>query len=479
MLFKKKINTYFFLFFPLKLKINLNVTIFFTFMEELSSFFLKSQRKIVNQVVIAFAAVILLGALILMLPIMTHGHKVSFIDALFTSTSATCVTGLIVQDTATFFTSTGKAIILILIQMGGLGIMTVTSIFGIILGRKINLGDRFYLKTSFGAEKPFSASRFFLIIAATTVIIEVLGSTAIACGLFFKLGQTLKISIISGVFHSVSAFNNAGFSLYSKNLEGFVSDPTFSVTIMLLIVFGGIGFSVISEFIEYKRVKRFSVHAKIVMLVTLLLIIVGALAFFLMEFNNPGSIGGMQTGAKILASFFQSITPRTAGFNTVNMAALNEATLFILVILMFIGASPGGTGGGIKTTTFAAITMAGFYSFKGQKNITIFKRKIPHRIILRALTLTLTALLLVLSATIAIMIIEKESFIKVVFEVTSAFGTVGLSTGITPGLTVASKYILIICMFIGRVGISSLSLIIASRVLPEKIERPEESISIG
>jgi len=448
-------------------------------MEETSGFFLKSQRRIVNQVVIAFAAVILLGALILMIPIMTHGHKVSFIDALFTSTSATCVTGLIVQDTATFFTATGKAIILILIQMGGLGIMTVTSIFGIILGRKINLGHRFYLKTSFGAEKPFSAARFFLIIAVTTIIIEVLGAASIACSLFFKFGQTLKSSIISGVFHGVSAFNNAGFSLYSKNLEGFVSDPTFSITIMLLIVLGGIGFSVISEFIEYRRVKKFSLHTKIVIIVTAFLIIAGALAFFLMEFDNSKSIGSMSNGTKVLASFFQSVTPRTAGFNTVNMAALNEATLFILVILMFIGASPGGTGGGIKTTTFASISMAGFYSFRGQKNITLFKRKIPQGIILRSLTLTLTALLLVLSATIAIMLIEKESFIKVVFEVTSAFGTVGLSTGITPSLSVASKYILIMCMFVGRVGISSLSLIIASRVLPEKIERPEETISIG
>ena len=306
-----------------------------------------------------------------------------------------------------------------------------------------------------------------------------MGAASIACSLFFKFGQTLKSSIISGVFHGVSAFNNAGFSLYSKNLEGFVSDPTFSITIMLLIVLGGIGFSVISEFIEYRRVKRFSLHAKIVIIVTAFLIIAGALAFFLMEFDNSKSIGSMSNGTKVLASFFQSITPRTAGFNTVNMSALNEATLFILVILMFIGASPGGTGGGIKTTTFASISMAGFYSFRGQKNITLFKRKIPQGIILRSLTLTLTALLLVLSATIAIMLIEKESFIKVVFEVTSAFGTVGLSTGITPGLSVASKYILIMCMFVGRVGISSLSLIIASRVLPEKIERPEETISIG
>ena len=448
-------------------------------MEEPSGFFLKSQRKIVNQVVLAFAGVILAGALILMLPAMTHGHKVSFIDALFTSTSATCVTGLIVQDTATFFTPFGKSIILVLIQMGGLGIMTVTSIFGIILGRKINLGDRFYLKTSFGADNPFSAAKFFVIIAITTVIIELTGALAIASALFFKFGQTLKYSFISGVFHSVSAFNNAGFSLYTKNLEDFISDPTFSITIMLLIIFGGIGFSVISEFIEYKRVRKISLHTKIVLIVTSFLIVAGALAFYLIEFNNPNSIGGMSSGTKVLASFFQSVTPRTAGFNTVKMTALSEATLFIMVILMFIGASPGGTGGGIKTTTFASISLAGFYSFRGQKNITLFKRKIPQQIIFRSLTLTMTALLLVLSATTAIVLIEKTSFINTVFEVTSAFGTVGLSTGMTPGLSVASKYILIICMFIGRVGISSLSLIIASRVLPEKTGRPEESISIG
>jgi len=448
-------------------------------MEELSSYFLKSQRKIVNQVVIAFAAVILIGAFILMIPVMTHGQKISFIDALFTSASATCVTGLIVQDTATFFTATGKAIILILIQIGGLGIMTVTSIFGIILGRKINLGNKFYLKTSLGTEKPFSAARFFLIIAITTFGIELLGSISIAATLVFRHGQALRSSVTSGVFHSISAFNNAGFTLYSENLEGFVSDPAFGIIIMLLIVIGGIGFSVISEFIEYRRLRKFSLHAKIVLLVTALLIIAGALVFFLIEFNNPKSIGNMSGGTKVLASFFQSITTRTAGFNTVNMATLNEATLFIIVILMFIGASPGGTGGGIKTTTFATITLTGFYSFRGQRNISLFKRKIPQGIILRALTLTLTALLLILSASITIMLIEKESFIKIIFEVTSAFATVGLTTGITQGLTVASKYILIICMFIGRVGISSLSLIIASRVLPVRIERPEESISIG
>jgi len=448
-------------------------------MEELSSFFLRSQRKTVNQIILAFALAIITGALILMIPIMTRSGKISFIDALFTATSATCVTGLIVQDTATFFTAGGKSVILFLIQIGGLGIMTVTSFFALMLGRKINLGDRFYIKTSFGVNKKFSSARFFVIIAITTIFIELMGSLSLAAVLFFKFGQSVRSSFISGIFHSVSAFNNAGFSIYSKNLEGFAGDPTFNITVMLLIVTGGIGFSVISEILEYRRTKKISLHTKIVLLTTFMLIIIGALLFFLMEFKNPASIGNLPNRTRVLASFFQSITPRTAGYNTINMATLNEATLLILVILMFIGASPGGTGGGIKTTTFASITLGGIYSFKGQKNISIFKKRIPQAIVLRALTLTLTAILLVLTASIAIMLIERESFIKVIFEVTSAFGTVGLSTGITPELTTASKAILIACMFIGRIGISALSLAIASRVHPEKIERPEESISIG
>jgi trk system potassium uptake protein TrkH len=448
-------------------------------MEEHSSFLLKSQRKIVNRVALAFAGVIITGTLLLMLPIMTKNHNISFIDALFTSTSATCVTGLIVQDTSTFFSGFGKAIILLLIQFGGLGIMTITSIFGLILGRKINFGDRFYLKTSFGTEKLFSAARFFAIIASTTIIIELLGTLIVTTDLFFKYKESFKNSLISGLFHSVSAFNNAGFSLYSSNLEKFVSDPFFSITIMLLIIIGGIGFSVISEFLQFKSIKKFSLHSKIVILTTTLLILVGAIVFYLFEFKNNNSIGNLSIGARILSSFFQSVTARTAGFNTIRISNLKEATLLVITILMFIGASPGGTGGGIKTTTFASITLAGFYSFRGYKNISIFKKRIPHSIVFRALTLTLTALLLVIIATIAIMLIEGENFIKVLFEVTSAFGTVGLSTGITPELSVASKYILIAVMFIGRVGISSLSLIIASRIRPEKIERPEESITIG
>lgn len=447
-------------------------------MEDLSSYFLKSQRKIVNRVILAFAIAIITGAFLLMLPPMTV-NGITFIDAFFTSASAICVTGLIVQDTSTFFTVYGKAIILILIQIGGLGVMTITSIFALMLGRKINLGDRFYLNTSFGSNKIFSPSRFFLIIASTTIIIELIGTGILTMLFHFKYAYPLKNAFIHGLFHSVSSFNNAGFSLYSNNFASFTGDFVLNITVMILIITGGIGFSVLSEILALKKTKKLSLHAKIVLSTTGILIFLGTAAFFLLEFRNPETIATLSPGVKVLSSFFQSVTPRTAGFNTVNIAAANEATLLMLLILMFIGASPGGTGGGIKTTTFASITLSGVAAIKGRTSITIFKKRIPRGTVYRALTLTLTAILIILAASTAIMIIEKESFIKVVFETTSAFGTVGLSTGITPLLATPSKVILILLMFIGRVGISLLSLTIASRVRPEKIERPEESISIG
>ncbi len=447
-------------------------------MDDLSSYFLKSQRQIVNRVVLAFAVTIILGALILKTPAMTV-NGISFIDAFFTSASAICVTGLTVQDTSTFFTVYGKGIILILIQIGGLGVMTITSIFALMLGRKINLGDRFYLNTSFGSNKIFSPAKFFLIIASTTITIELIGTGVLSLLFYLKYAYPFKDAFIHGLFHAISAFNNAGFSIYSNNLAGFTSDFTLNIIIMLLIIIGGIGFSVLSEIIALKRTKKLSLHAKIVLFTTAFLIIFGTISFFLLEFQNPETIGSLNPEAKVLSSFFQSVTPRTAGFNTVNISALNETTLILLIILMFVGASPGGTGGGIKTTTFASITLSGVAALKGRTSITIFKKRIPRGTVYRALTVTMTAILLILAASIAIMIIEKESFIKTIFEATSAFGTVGLSTGITPLLGIASKIILISLMFIGRVGISILSLAIASRVTPERIERPEESIYLG
>jgi trk system potassium uptake protein len=448
-------------------------------MKELSLISSKTQKQIGVQVMAAFAAAILTGALILMIPPMTSGGQIRFIDALFTSTSAICVTGLIVQDTAKYFTDLGKSVILILIQCGGLGIMTIGSIFGLILRKKIQIKDKFYIDSSFGPRQQFTAAKFFAMIATVTAVVEISGSLILTSLLYFKYAYPLKTAFAYGFFHSVSAFNNAGFALYSTNLEILASDIVANIDIMLLIIIGGIGFPVISEILSYRRTRKFSLHAKVVFLVTGILIFGGAIILFLFEFKNPASIGGKPFVTQLLASFFQVVSARTAGFNTINIGKLTQSSLFFLTLLMFIGASPGGTGGGIKTTTFAVVTAGAFSSLRGRNQVVMFKRKLPEGVFSRALTVMLAAIVLVVCSTIGVMIFEKCSLTEAVFEVTSAFGTVGLSTGITFGLTVSSKVILILCMYIGRIGISTLALALAMRSSSDRVFHSEESVTIG
>ncbi len=448
-------------------------------MKDIPLFSSRTQNKIAKQVLLGFAVAIILGSAILLIPQMTQGGKISYIDAVFTSTSAICVTGLIVQDTPTYFTDMGKIVLLILIQIGGLGIMTVGSIFGLILGRKIHIRDKFYINSSFGSKQQFSASKFFMVIAGTTFTIEFVAFAIMTAIFYFKHLYPLRTSMTFSLFHTISAFCNAGFSLYSSSLQSFSSDIPLNIIFMVLIVLGGIGFPVISEIIAYRRIKKFSIHAKVVMISTACLILIGAVMFFLLEFNNPESIAGKPISIKILSSFFQSITARTAGFNTTNIAGLNVATIFFLAFLMFIGASPGGTGGGIKTTTFAAVTAGGFSSISGRSDVVLLKRKMPQRLIYRALTLTITAIAIVIISTIGLLVFEKCSLKEALFEAISAFGTVGLSTGITQTLSIPGKIILILSMFIGRIGISTLSVAIAIRGAINKMTYPEDTITIG
>lgn len=448
-------------------------------MKEIPVISSKTQRLIGIQVMAAFAGAILTGALILMIPQMTVSGSIRFVDALFTSTSAICVTGLIVQDTAKYFTDLGKSVILVLIQLGGLGIMTVGSIFGLILGKKIQIKDKFYIDSSFGPRQSFRASRFFGVIAVTTVIIEAAGTLVMFLLLHFKYGYPLKTSFLYGLFHSVSAFNNAGFALFSNNLEGLVSDVVANLNIMLLIIIGGIGFPVISEIVNYRKTRRFSVHAKVVFFVTAILIFGGALVFWLFEFKNPQTLAAKPFGTQVLSSFFQVVTARTAGFNTLPTGRLTQFTLFFLTILMFIGASPGGTGGGIKTTTFAVVTAGSLSALRGRNQVVLFRKKLPEGVFQRALTVTFAAMVLVIASTIGILLLEKCSLTEAIFEVTSAFGTVGLSTGITFGLTAGSKVILILCMYIGRIGISTLALALAMRTSADRLFHVEENVTIG
>ncbi|OQA21035.1 MAG: Ktr system potassium uptake protein B [Actinobacteria bacterium ADurb.Bin346] len=448
-------------------------------MKEIPVISSKTQRLIGFQVMAAFAGAILTGALILMIPHMTVSGSIRFVDALFTSTSAICVTGLIVQDTAKYFTDLGKSVILILIQLGGLGIMTVGSIFGLILGKKIQIKDKFYIDSSFGPRQPFRASRFFGIIAVTTAVIELTGTFVMFLLFHFKYAYPLKTSFLYGLFHSVSAFNNAGFALYSNNLEGLVSDAVANLNIMLLIIIGGIGFPVISEIISYRKTRKLSLHAKVVFLVTFILIFGGALVFWLFEFKNPQTLAAKPFVTQVLSSFFQVVTARTAGFNTLQIGKLTQFTLFFLTILMFIGASPGGTGGGIKTTTFAVVTAGSLSALRGRNQVVLFRKKLPDGVFQRALTVTFAAMVLIVVSTIGVLLLEKCSLTEAIFEVTSAFGTVGLSTGITFGLTAGSKVILILCMYIGRIGISTLALALAMRTSADRLFHIEENMTIG
>ncbi len=448
-------------------------------MKELPIFSSRTQKQIGIQVMSAFAAAILTGTLVLLIPQMTVSGRISFIDALFTATSGICVTGLIVQDTAQYFTDLGKTVILILIQLGGLGIMTVGSIFGLILGRKIQIRDKLYIDSSFGPRHHFVASRFFGTIVAVTATIEIAGFLVLFPILYFKYSYPLKSAATFSFFHSVSAFNNAGFSLYSNSLEGLVSDIPVNILMMTLIIIGGIGFPVISEIINFRRGKKLTLHAKIVLIMTAVLIFLGAVLVFLFEFRNPDTLGNKPLGTQIMSSFFQSVTARTAGFNTIATGKLTQFSIFFLTILMFIGASPGGTGGGIKTTTFAVVTTGALNSLRGRTQTVLFKKRLPADLFSRALTVIFTAIIIIIFATIGILLFERCSLSEALFEVASAFGTVGLSTGITFGLTLPSKVILILCMYIGRIGISTLALALAMRTSIDRAIHPEENVTIG
>ncbi len=448
-------------------------------MKEIPIFSSKTQKQIGIQVMGAFAGAILIGTLILLIPQMTVTGSISFIDALFTATSGICVTGLIVQDTARHFTDLGKTIILIMIQLGGLGIMTIGSIFGLILGRKIQVRDKLFISSSFGPRQHFIASRFFATIVAVTATIEIAGFLIMFPILYFKYAYPLKSAVTFSFFHSVSAFNNAGFSLYSESLQGFVSDVPINLLMMILIIIGGLGFPVMAEIINFRKGKKLTLHTKIVFLMTAILIFIGAVLVFLFEFRNPETIGNKPLGDQVMASFFQSITARTAGFNTLPTGSLTQFTLFFLTILMFIGASPGGTGGGIKTTTFAVVTTGALNALRGRKQLLMFKKRLPEGLFSRALTIIFTAIIIIIFATIGILIFEKCSLSEALFEVTSAFGTVGLSTGMTFGLTTPSKVILILCMYIGRIGISTLALALAMRTSVDRAIHPEGNVTIG
>ena len=422
--------------------------------------------------------VITIGTILLSLPAASStGRSIGFINALFTATSATCVTGLIVLDTGKDFSSLGQLIILILLQSGGLGIMTMSTMFAFLIGKRISLRQRLIMQESLNQFSIGGLVRLAKYILIFTAVIEVVGATI----LFFcwqKIYSPLQ-ALYLAIFHSISAFCNSGFSLFSDSIMRYKGDSIINLTFMTLIILGGIGFLVLLELFQYGKNGTLSLHTKLALKISLILILSGFIIIFLVESNNPSTLGKLNFPEKIYGSIFQSVTARTAGFNTIHIGSMQNATLFLIIILMFIGASPSSTGGGVKTTTFGLFILYTWSSLTGKEGIHLFKRRVSPDIIPKALTVITLSLGLVITMTILLSYVEGEDFIKVLFEVVSAFGTVGLSTGITSSLSIAGKIIIIITMFTGRIGPLGLALSLIQKQEPEMIKYPEEKIMVG
>jgi trk system potassium uptake protein len=432
-------------------------------------------------IVLGFGAIILIGALLLTMPISTvDGKGLSFLNGLFTATSATCVTGLVVVDTGTTFTMFGQLVILSLIQVGGLGFMTVATLFAFLLGKRISLKERILLQESLNNLSLEGIVRLAKRILIFTAVIEFAGAVLLATR--FSFDMPLGKAIYYGIFHSISNFNNAGFDLMGefRSFTGYVDDPTVSLTLCALITLGGLGFIVMNELFEFRQAKRLSLHTKIVLMASSILVVGGTIAIFLLEYSNEKTLQPLSFSGKILASLFQSITPRTAGSNTLNIPDLTQSTLLLIIILMFIGASPGSTGGGIKTTTFTTLLGAVWAQIRGKEDVIFYRQRIVYETIYKALTVTVSGLFLVMFITMLLTITEHgKDFLMILFEATSAFGTVGLSMGLTPELSPIGRCLIIFTMFAGRVGPLTIAFAVTMRRKPDAFRYPKGKIMIG
>lgn len=431
--------------------------------------------------VLGFAFIIFIGTFLLTLPVSTRdGLGLHWIDALFTATSATCVTGLVVVDTGTTFTVFGQIVILSLIQVGGLGFMTFATFFALLMRKKISLKERLLLQESLNQVSIEGVVRLARMVLIFTAIIELVGAMLLA--IRFSFDFPLGKAIYFGVFHAISNFNNAGFDLMGEfsSLTRYVEDPLVTLVVCALITLGGIGFIVMSELYEYTIRRRLSLHTKVVLLTSALLTGIGTLLIFLLEYNNPKTLQPLSMMGKFLGSLFQAVTPRTAGSNTLNIPDLQQSTLFLIIILMFIGASPGSTGGGIKTTTFATLIGAVWAQIKGKEDVIFFRQRIMSNMISKSLTVTMSGLFIVIAVTMMLTITETTSdFLMILFEATSAFGTVGLSMGLTPNLSEFGRIIITLTMFAGRVGPLTIAFALAQRHQKEYYRFPKGKIMIG
>jgi len=435
--------------------------------------------------VIGFFLIITLSAVVLSLPVSSRtGEATPFFSSLFTAVSSTCITGLVVYDTFTHWSAFGQAVILMLIQLGGLGFMSVATVFSLLFRRAMGYKERMMLVQNFNLSDMSGVVKIVKHIIIGTFSFE--GAAAVILAVRFIPEYGFASGIWRGVFISISAFCNAGFDLMGSHgeyssLTPYADDLVVNLTVCALIIIGGLGFLVWEEIFEGKPFSKLSVQSRIVLVFSGALIIGGAVMFFIFEYSNPATLGALSPKGKVLASFFQAITPRTAGFNTVNLSELTESSKIIMIILMFIGGSSGSTAGGIKTNTIAVLFFAAMSVLRGQKDVVVMKRRISQETILRAFALVFMAILLLLVFSFAISVIDGIPFISSLFECVSAFCTVGLSIGATARLSFVSLSMLMILMFLGRVGLLTASFVLFrnQQGADSSVSYPEAKITIG
>lgn len=433
-------------------------------------------------VVLSFALLILTGTLLLMLPIASRdGNSIGFLKALFTSTSASCVTGLVVVDTLTHWTPFGQIVIMCLIQAGGLGIVTLATFFSAIVGKKVGLKGMLLAQESLNHYSFEGIQNLIKRVVLITFGVEFIGALLLSSRFVPRYGLR---GLYMGVFHAVSAFCNAGFDLIGdyKSLTEFNGDPVVIYTTALLIIIGGLGFMVWKDLYDFRKTHSLMLHTKVVLIITACLIFFGSLFFFCTEFNNTRTMGQLNLFEKANAAVFHSVTCRTAGFNSLPLNDMREVSKIGSIILMFIGAAPGSTGGGVKVTTFGVLLLAVICQMRGAHDTIIFKKRVPHTVVNKALAIVgLSGTLVITFASIILGIEGTQTFTNMMYEATSAFGTVGLSAAGTPVLHNVTQAMLIFLMFLGRVGPLSFAIALTLRSNKEKpdIVYPEGKIMVG
>lgn len=448
----------------------------------------KIKLSAVQILALGFAAVILIGAILLSMPFSTNsGQGTDFLDALFTSTSAVCVTGLVTLDTATHWNYVGKTIIIILIQIGGLGFMSFTTLVAILLRKRITLKERLLLQESLNAFGIQGLIKLMRYIFGFTFLVEGLGALLLSTQFIPQFG------FLKGVYYSIwtaiSAFCNAGFDLMGtvsgkfSSITSYANNPVVLYTVSALIIIGGLGFAIWSELYNYKERKKISLHAKVVVVITAILLFGGAILMFIFEYNNPQTLGPMPITEKINNAFFASVTTRTAGFNSITTDGMTLAGKFLTVLLMFVGGSPGSTAGGLKTATLGILVVTLISIIRGREDVEIFKKRISKETVYKAFAIFFLSLCLVITVILLLCATQPgQSFMGIVYESVSAYATVGLSLGLTQQLNAIGKIIILITMYLGRVGPMTVLLALTSRMQKNKkvgIKYPEDKILIG